>query len=298
MTRQEFSLLTQREEPVLLDGGTGSCLRERGMPVGVSTEWWVYEHPDVIGQLQREYADAGSQILYAPTFGANRATLKSAGLDDRLEELNRTLVRRTIENVGDRVIMAGDISTTGKAMEPAGTATYAELLAIYEEQMRILADAGVQLLVAETLLAMDEAMVICDAARAVCELPLIITFTCEGDGNLYFGGNVFEAAAALEAMGVDAVGVNCSVGPDQLAAVVKTLPETVSITIVVKPNAGMPTITETGKAIYSMGAEDFTRHLLHLWDCGASVIGGCCGTTPAYMRLLQEAIARRMLPGN
>ncbi|MCD8363944.1 MAG: homocysteine S-methyltransferase family protein [Lachnospiraceae bacterium] len=294
MTRQEFSLLTWKGEPVLLDGGTGSCLRERGMPVGVSTELWVYEHPDVIGQLQREYVDAGSQILYAPTFGANRATLRSAGIDDRLEELNRALVRRTIENAGDRVIVAGDLSTTGKAMEPLGTATYAELLAVYEEQMRILADAGVQLLVAETLLAMDEAMVICDAARAVCDLPLIISFTCEGDGNLYFGGNIFEAAAALEAMGVDAVGVNCSVGPDQLASVVKTLHETVTVPIVAKPNAGMPQITETGKAVYSMGAEDFAGHLLDLWDCGASIIGGCCGTTPEYIRVLREALARRM----
>ncbi|MCD8196031.1 MAG: homocysteine S-methyltransferase family protein [Lachnospiraceae bacterium] len=290
MTRQEFSLLTQKKEPVLLDGGTGSCLREHGMPVGVSTELWAYEHPDVIGQLQREYADAGSQIIYAPTFGANRATLKNAGIDDRLEELNRTLVRWTIENVGDRTLVAGDISTTGKAMEPLGTATYAELLAIYEEQMRILADAGVQLLVAETLLAMDEAMVICDAARAVCDLPLIISFTCEGDGNLYFGGSIFEAAAALEAMGVDAVGVNCSVGPDQLAAVVKTLHETVSIPIVAKPNAGMPLITETGKAVYSMGKEDFAEHLLHLRDCGASVVGGCCGTTPEYIQYIKKSL--------
>lgn len=289
MTREDFRLLTEKG-PVLLDGGTGSCLRSMGMPAGVCTEQWVYDHPDVIGKLQKDYADAGSQIIYAPTFGANRASLDNMGLADRLEELNRTLVRRTLENIGDRVLVAGDLSTTGKAMEPYGPMTYDGLMEIYKEQIGIIADAGAELLGAETLLSLEEALVICDAARAVCELPLMVSFTCEGDGNLYFGGSIFEAAAALEAMGVDAVGVNCSVGPDQLEAVVRQLRETVSIPIIAKPNAGIPVITETGAAVYSMGAEDFTRHLLHLADCGASVIGGCCGTTPDYIRNVKKSL--------
>lgn len=289
MTREDFRLLTEKG-PVLLDGGTGSCLRSMGMPAGVCTERWVYDHPDVIGKLQKDYADAGSQIIFAPTFGANRASLDNMGLADRLEELNRTLVRRTLENIGDRVLVAGDLSTTGKAMEPYGPMTYDGLMEIYKEQIGIIADAGAELLGAETLLSLEEALVICDAARAVCELPLMVSFTCEGDGNLYFGGSIFEAAAALEAMGVDAVGVNCSVGPDQLEAVVRQLRETVSIPIIAKPNAGIPVITETGAAVYSMGAEDFTRHLLHLADCGASVIGGCCGTTPDYIRNVKKSL--------
>lgn len=289
MTREDFRLLTEKG-PVLLDGGTGSCLRSMGMPAGVCTEQWVYDHPDVIGKLQKDYADAGSQIIFAPTFGANRASLDNMGLADRLEELNRTLVRRTLENIGGRVLVAGDLSTTGKAMEPYGPMTYDGLMEIYKEQIGIIADAGAELLGAETLLSLEEALVICDAARAVCELPLMVSFTCEGDGNLYFGGSIFEAAAALEAMGVDAVGVNCSVGPDQLEAVVRQLRETVSIPIIAKPNAGIPVITETGAAVYSMGAEDFTRHLLHLADCGASVIGGCCGTTPDYIRNVKKSL--------
>ena len=137
----------------------------------------------------------------------------------------------------------------------------------------------------------DEATVICDAARAVCNLPLIISFTCEGDGTLYFGGTIAEAAAVMEAMGADAVGVNCSVGPDQLDAVIRQLSETVSIPIVAKPNAGLPVITETGAAVYSMGEEEFARNVQHLKECGASVIGGCCGTTPDYIRRVRESFA-------
>lgn len=289
MTREEFRLLIEKG-PVLLDGGTGSCLRSMGMPAGVCTEQWVYEHPEVIAKLQQEYAAAGSQIVYAPTFGANRVSLSNMGLEDRLEDLNRTLVKRTLENIGSQTLVAGDMSTTGKAMEPYGPMTYDGLMEVYKEQIRILADAGVELLGAETLLSLDEALVICDAARAVCDLPLMVSFTCEGDGNLYFGGTILEAAAALEAMGVDAVGVNCSVGPDQLEAVIRQLKETVSIPILAKPNAGIPVITETGEAVYSMGAEDFTKHVLHLADCGASIIGGCCGTTPEYIRNIKKSL--------
>ncbi len=289
MTREAFRLWTEKG-PVLLDGGTGSCLRSEGMPVGVCTEQWVYEHPEVIGELQRAYADAGSQILYAPTFSANRISLQNMGLEDQVKELNCVLAERTLENVGDRVRVAGDLSTTGKAMEPYGPMTYDGLMEVYKEQIGYLAESGVELLVAETLLSLDEALVICDAARAVCDLPLMISFSCEGDGNLYFGGTVYDAAAALEAMGVDAVGVNCSVGPDQLEAVIRGLRKTVSIPVMAKPNAGMPEITDTGEAVYSMGAEEFARHVLRLRDCGATLIGGCCGTTPDYIRTLKKSL--------
>lgn len=289
MTREEFRLRAEKGL-LMLDGGTGSNLRKRGMPVGVSTEQWIYEHFDVEAGLQREYADAGSQIIYAPTFGANRESLKNMGIEDRVEELNRELVRLTKENVGDRALIAGDMTTTGKAMEPYGPMTYDGLMEIYSEQIRALVSGGADLLVAETLLSLDEALVICDAARAVCDLPLLISFSCEGDGNLYFGGSIMEAALSLEAMGVDAVGVNCSVGPDQLGAVIRGLHEAVSVPILAKPNAGLPQITETGDAVYSMNEQEFARHMRSLISEGASVIGGCCGTTPDYIRVLKKSL--------
>lgn len=290
MTRQEFALWA-KGRTILLDGATGSYLKTKGMPLsGACTEKWAYEHPEVIAEMQKAYADAGSDIIYAPTFGANRISLGNLGLADELETLNRTLAKRTKETVGSRVKVAGDISTTGQALEPMGTMTYERLLDIYKEQMGILAEAGVDLFVAETLLSLDEAMAICDAAAAVADLPLFVSFTCEGDGNLYFGGTVFEAAETLEAMGVSAVGVNCSVGPDQLSAVVENLARAVSIPVIAKPNAGLPAITETGQAIYSMKEDEFARNVKHLVDCGASIVGGCCGTTPDYIRRLKEEI--------
>ena len=291
MTREEFRTKIAEKGYLLLDGGTGSVLRTMGMPAGVSTEKWAYEHPEVIGELQRQYAQAGSDVIYAPTFAANRISLENMGIADMIVELNQTMVKRTLENVGDKVLVAGDISTTGKAMEPYGPMTYEGLMDNYKEQIKLLADAGVELLVAETLMSADEETVICDAARAVCNLPLIISFTCEGDGTLYFGGTIAEAAAVMEAMGADAVGVNCSVGPDQLDAVIRQLSETVSIPIVAKPNAGLPVITETGAAVYSMGEEEFAKNVQHLKECGASVIGGCCGTTPDYIRRVRESFA-------
>ena len=291
MTREEFRTKIAEKGYLLLDGGTGSVLRTMGMPAGVSTEKWAYEHPEVIGELQRQYAEAGSDVIYAPTFAANRISLENMGIADIIVELNQTMVKRTLENVGDKVLVAGDISTTGKAMEPYGPMTYEGLMDNYKEQIKLLADAGVELLVAETLMSVDEATVICDAARAVCDLPLIISFTCEGDGTLYFGGTIAEAAAVMEAMGADAVGVNCSVGPDQLEAVIRQLSETVSIPIVAKPNAGLPAITETGTAVYSMGEEEFARNVQHLKECGASVIGGCCGTTPDYILRVRKSFA-------
>lgn len=281
------------QSPLLLDGATGSYLKTKGMPTaGVCTEQWAYEHPEEVAAMQKAYADAGSDIIYAPTFGANRISLGNLQLQDHTEEWNRVLVERTRQNVGDRVLVAGDLSTTGQAMEPYGTMNYDTLLDVYREQIQALSGAGADLLVAETLLSADEAMVICDAAREICDLPLLVSFTCEGDGSLYMGGSVYEAAAAMEAMGADAVGVNCSVGPDQLGAVIAGLHETVSIPVMAKPNAGMPVITETGEAVYSMKAEEFARHLEDLYQRGAMILGGCCGTTPDYIREIKTRLQK------
>ena len=136
---------------------------------------------------------------------------------------------------------------------------------------------------AETLLSLEEAMVICDAAAEICDLPLTISFTCEGDGRMYFGGNVVDAAMVLEEMGVDAVGVNCSVGPNQLMSIVKNLKKNLNIPVLVKPNAGVPQIDEFGQAHYNMDEEEFARCMKELYEAGATVIGGCCGTTPQYI---------------
>ncbi len=282
MTREEFHQLAERET-VVLDGATGSNLLKAGMPRGVCTEEWICQNPQVLVDLQRGYKEAGSRIVLAPTFSANRMNLEDRGLGDRIEEINRKLVGITREAVGEDFLVGGDLTTTGKTAED-----YGMLLDIYREQIQILFEAGVDLLMVETMLGLEETLAALEAAREVCSLPVMCSLTIESDGGLFFGGNVFEAAAALAEMGADAVGINCSVGPDRLEAVVRNMKRAVDIPVLVKPNAGMPTITDTGDAVYSMGADEFALHMEALVKAGADIIGGCCGTTPEYIKKVVE----------
>lgn len=291
MTKEEFRALAVKG-PVLLDGATGSNLRSAGMPVGVSPELWILDHPQVMIDLQRGYADAGSQIVFAPTFSANRIALAGFGLADRLEELSRRLVAVTREAVGDRCLIAADISTLGQPLEPLGPRTYQEAYDVYCQQIEAAVKAGVDLLGAETMLSVDETAAALDAAQAVCDLPMMCSMTVEADGSLLFGGTAAEAVATLQAMGAAAVGINCSVGPDQLESVVRSMAAVAEVPVIAKPNAGLPAMTETGEAVYSMGPEDFVRHMVRLLDAGAGIVGGCCGTTPAYIRLLSQVLSR------
>lgn len=290
MTKQEFHELTA-QGLLLLDGATGSNLRAAGMPVGVSPELWILEHPEVLLDLQRAYAEAGSRIVMAPTFSANRPGLKNFGLEERLVELNAALVSLSKEAAGDRALVAGDLSTLGRPLEPAGDMPYSEAYDTYREQMEALAKAGVDLFALETLMGADEAVAALDAA-ADFALPVMVSFSAEADGSLLFGGNVWETAVMLQEMGAAAVGVNCSVGPDQLESVIRSVRAAVDIPVIAKPNAGLPVMDERGQAHYSMGLEDFARHMEVLIKAGAGIVGGCCGTTPAYIRQLAKALKR------
>lgn len=282
MTKEEFQRLTQ--SVILLDGATGSNLMAQGMPRGVCTEAWVLEHKKIIQTLQRSYAEAGSRIIYAPTFGGNRISLRSHGLEDRIEEINHTLVTYTKEAVGTKAYVAGDVTTTGKILSSNDEYTYEMAFDNYCEQIRILADAGVDCIVAETMINIEETLAAVDAANSVCKLPILCSMTVEADGSIFSGGNAIEAAAALEGAGASAVGINCSVGPDQLVSIVRNIRENVSIPVIAKPNAGMPFIDDHGTAHYSMKPEEFARHIKVLVENGATLVGGCCGTTPEYIR--------------
>lgn len=288
MTKQEFQQLTQNT--VLLDGATGSNLMAAGMPRGTCTEAWILEHKEIFQNLQDQYIKAGSRILCAPTFGGNRISLSLHGLQDRLEEMNRTLLSFAKETAQGRAYIAGDITTTGKMMQPSGEMTYEKAFDVYCEQILVLRDAGADLILAETMINIEETLAALDAARSVCDLPVMCTMTVEADGSIFSGGNIIEAVAALEAAGADAVGVNCSVGPDQLVSVIHNIRETVSVPVIAKPNAGMPFIDDQGNAIYNMGPQEFAGHLLELSRQGATILGGCCGTTPDYIRAVSSLL--------
>lgn len=292
MTKKEFQELAEKEI-ILLDGATGSNLRNAGMPVGVSTELWVLNHREVLQELQRGYAEAGSRFVYAPTFGANRIGLAMHGFTGDLAKLNGDLVAITREAVKDTAYVAGDMTTTGRMLEPAGDMTYQELFEVYQEQADALAKAGVDVIVAETMLSVDETVVLLDAVQSVCDLPVLCSLTLEGDGAALYGGNAVEAVETLQEMGASAVGVNCSVGPDQLEAVVASMKRVARVPVIAKPNAGMPVMDEFGAAHYDMDAEHFAHSMLHLIEAGARVVGGCCGTDPEYIRHLADLLKNK-----
>ncbi|MCD8023333.1 MAG: homocysteine S-methyltransferase family protein [Lachnospiraceae bacterium] len=282
MTKQEFQKLT--EHLLLVDGATGSNLMKMGMPRGVCTEQWVLDNKEVLQSLQKAYIEAGSRVIYAPTFGANRCNLAKHGLEDRIREMNLTLAGYSREIAGDDILVAGDISPTGAMMEPMGDMTYEKAFEIYQEQVGYLVEAGVDLIAVETMYQIEETMAAIDAVHSVCDLPVLCTVTVEADGSIFTGGNATEAAVSFEASGADAVGINCSVGPDQLVSVIRNIKENISVPVIAKPNAGMPQIDKLGRAVYSMSAAEFAQNMKALVEAGATIIGGCCGTTPEYIR--------------
>ena len=288
MTKQEFQKLT--ENLLFLDGATGSNLMAQGMPRGICTERWVIEHRDVIQKLQKSYIDAGSRIIYAPTFGGNRLSLKQHGLENKIQEINSTLVSYSREIAGNKAFVAGDITTSGQFVTADGEYTYEDAFEMYKEQITILKNAGVDLIAAETMINIEETLAAVDAANSVCDLPVMCTVTVEADGSIFSGGNAVEAAVAFESAGAAAVGINCSVGPDQLVSVIRNIREAVSIPVIAKPNAGMPVIDDQGNAVYSMNPADFAKHMQVLVENGAGIIGGCCGTTPDFIREMKKLL--------
>lgn len=285
MTRNEFAARLA-QGPLLLDGATGSNLMKAGMPKGVCAETWILDHPQAILDLQRAYVAAGSQVLLAPTFTAGRMYLSRHGLEGELKELNRRLVALSREAAQGKAWVAGDMTTMGRADVP-----YETMLEYYHEQAQALAEAGVDLILCETLMGHDEAMAALEGCRmAAAELPVCCSFSVTADGMLYFGGSVYEAAPQVAEFGADAVGINCSVGPDQLESVVRALQESLTVPVIAKPNAGMPEIDDQGNAHYSMHAADFGRHMAALHRAGASILGGCCGTEPPYIAALKAAL--------
>lgn len=287
MTRSEFQALLDKG-PVILDGATGSNLRASGMPVGVCTEQWVLEHPEVLQNLQRAYVEAGSQIVYAPSFSANRLSLSMYGLEDRLEEMNRALVQISREAVGGRAYVAGDMATCGKPVDVEGGVSYDALIEVYREQAQLLVDAGVDLIGLETMMGVTECSAAIEAIRSVCDLPVMCTLTLDAVGAAYFDGDAELAAQTLPALGADAIGVNCGQGPELYVSVIQRMRAHTDLPLIAKPNAGLPVIQSDGSAVYGMSPGKFAREMTQLKKAGAGILGGCCGTTPEHIRMLKE----------
>jgi 5-methyltetrahydrofolate--homocysteine methyltransferase len=289
MTRQEFQSLFQKG-PVILDGATGTNLQKAGMPVGVCPELWMLENPEIVTKLQQDYVAAGTDILFAPTFTCNRIKLEEYGLAERLEEMNRSLVQLSKKAAGEKALVAGDMTMTGQQLYPLGELQFEELVEIYKEQAKVICEAGADLFVVETMMSLQECRAAVLAIRETCDLPIMVSLTYNEDGRTLYGTEPATAVVVLQSLGADAVGLNCSTGPEAMLAPVAQMAEYATIPILAKPNAGLPEL-EDGQTVYRTTPEEFAAVGKQLVEAGASIIGGCCGTTPAHIRALAEAVA-------
>ena len=295
MTRKQFREMIE-SRVIVLDGATGTNLQKAGMPTGVCPEQWILEHPQALIDLQRAYVEAGTDIVYAPTFTASRIKLEEYGLSDRLEEMNRALVALSKEAVaGSGALVAGDLTMTGKQLAPIGDLPFETLVEVYREQSRVLADAGVDLFVVETMMSLQETRAALIAIREVCDLPVMASLTYESDGRTLYGTDAKTAMVVLQSLGADVVGLNCSTGPMEMVSAVELMREVANIPILAKPNAGLPQL-EDGVTVYHMSPEEFAAAGAELVKAGASVVGGCCGTTPAHIAALAGAIKELSAP--
>ena len=285
MTKQEFSAIAQNY--LYLDGATGSNLVKAGMPSGVCPEQWILEHAEVMLDLQKRYVAAGTNILYAPTFTANRVKLAEYGLEEQIKPIIRKLVeisREAVSGASHPVYIAGDLTMTGELLKPAGKMELEELIDVYKEQILALQEAGVDLLVVETMMSLAETRAALIAAKEICDLPVMVTMTFEADGRTLYGTDAKTAAVVLESLGAAAVGVNCSTGPAHMKQIVEDMATcTRKVPVIAKPNAGLPVLDEQGATCYTMNADEFAEEMRMLVEAGASVLGGCCGTDPEYI---------------
>jgi len=291
LTREQFSsLLTQG--PLLLDGATGSNLQAVGMPRGCCTEQWILENPHALVQLQKQYVESGSRVILAPTFQAQPIALANAGLEDQTEKINARLVALS-KSVSDSVLVAGDLTTLAAFTDCYDPEKFDLLVENYRRQIRGLLDGGADLLHAETLLYPQEAEAILTAAELEGAGAAMYTFTMQPDGSLFSGMDAAPVLRTLEEAGAAAVGFNCVAADDLLPGLVSRLRRFVRGPLVCKPNAGVPVIGEDSLAHYPMDADTFAGILGECAHMGASILGGCCGTTPKHIARAKAALRFR-----
>lgn len=273
----------------LLDGATGSNLQKAGMPRGCCTEEWILANPDKLIALQRAYAAAGSQILYAPTFQAQPIALERVNLHKQTEAINAQLVALT-RSVSPDVLVAGNLTTLAAFTDSYDTEKFDLLVENYRRQIRGLIDGGADLLAAETLMYPQEAEAILTAAELEGAGAVMYTFTMQPDGSLFSGMEVGPVLRELEQTGAAAVGFNCVAADNLTAGLVCKLRRYVRGPLVCKPNAGNPIIGEDNLPHYPMLPDEFASIMLDCKAMGATLLGGCCGTAPEYISAVKASL--------
>jgi len=286
LTKQQFQQKIQ-EGFHILDGATGSNLRNAGMPKGCCAEAWILENPEPLVTLQRSYAEAGSKIIYAPTFQAQPIALQAVGLEKQTEKINEALVALSRSAAPDCLI-AGDITTLATFCDSWDEGSFDLLVENYRRQIHGLIEGGADLLVGETLLYPQEAEAILCAAELEGAGAQMYTFTMQGDGSLFSGSDAGKILRELEEAGAAAVGFNCVAADMMTPYLITKLRRYVKGPLICKPNAGVPTIGADGIAHYAQTPEEFAGIMRQCKENGATILGGCCGTAPEYIGALRN----------
>ena len=279
------------ERVIVADGATGTMLQKAGLPAGTPPDRWVLENPDPIRDLQRAYVEAGSSLIIACTFGANRARLERAGLADRLAEVNQRAVQISREAAGGRAYVAADIGPTGELLAPIGKLTYEQALEVFAEQAAVLGQAGVDVLYVETMSDLNEMKAaIAGAQKAAPGIPIFATFSFDHHGRTNMGIKPEQAAEALQTLDVVAFGANCGATLEMTEGAVAKMHEAApQAALIAKPNAGKPHMVGR-EAVYDATPEDMAEYAKRFVALGARVVGGCCGSTPEHIHAIAKAI--------
>ena len=288
LTREEFRAILA-EGPLILDGATGSNLQKAGMPRGCCTEEWILANPEPLVKLQRDYAQAGSRIVYAPTFQAQPIALERVNLHKQTEAVNAHLVALSRSAAPDCLI-AGDLTTLATFMDSFDAANFDTMVENYRVQIAGLLEGGADLLAAETLMYPLEAEAIFTAAELEGAQTVMYTFTMQSMGSFFSGRDAGPVLKELEEAGAAAVGFNCVAADEFTPGLVSKLRRFVKGPLVCKPNAGVPVIGPDKLAHYSMEPDHFANIVKQCHQMGASILGGCCGTSPAYISALKSAL--------
>ncbi|NTV37657.1 MAG: hypothetical protein HGA82_00420 [Anaerolineales bacterium] len=289
----KFLVAIASPRPLIADGAMGTLLHVHGVELSRCFDELNLSNPARVAEVHRQYIDAGAQIILTNTFGANRYKLRKQGLEDRLVEINRSaveLARRVVGASFKDVLIAGDIGPLGVRLTPYGRVQLHEARQAFAEQSRVLVEAGVDLVVIETMTDVFETVEAIQAARAVGDVPVVATMTFTRDDLTLLGDEPAKVARALHEAGADVIGVNCSGGPSQLVRILRQMRQAVPDgRFWVKPNAGWPEHVG-GRVMYAAAPEYFRDYALEFWKAGASVIGGCCGTTPEHIAAMRSAL--------
>jgi 5-methyltetrahydrofolate--homocysteine methyltransferase len=278
-------------EKLVADGATGTNLQARGLERGQPSDLWVLENPEQIVQLHRDFVAAGADIILTASFGGTTICLKHIGLAERAVEINRRAVELAKQAAaGTDVLVAGSMGPTGERFKPFGPLDEDQAQAAFAEQARVLTEAGVDLLVIETQFDLTEASAAVKGVRSASSLPLVVSFSYDRGTRTMNGVKPSQMAAAFEALGVDALGINCGHSLEDNLKALKELRQASSLPIWFKPNAGLPHLDDDEKPIYDVTPEMMAALVPEWLAAGAQIVGGCCGTSPEHLRQIAQAV--------